>query len=262
MKIEAAVSVFGLVVAATSLAAPASAQVDLKAVQARVQKVLDEQSVLWNASFQVGFANAQGEFNVASGVKNHVTGERMGVDDMIPLGSTTKAFTAAAAVKMAERGVFSLDDKAHVYADRMLVPLNGSTLQDIWGGDATVNDITIRQLLHMSSGLQDYDDAALREYTEGNPGEDESPVDMFYQVNKTLLGAPGTMRAYSSVGFTLLGMVLAGADPRVSAWTELDQKSFMSDEQRLKWCVHWAKKRSSGRSHTISFRSLLRSPTH
>ena len=55
--------------------------------------------------------------------------------------------------------MIELDVPAHVYADPVLLRSNGSSLQDIWGGDAMVNVITVRQLLHMSSGLPDYDDA-------------------------------------------------------------------------------------------------------
>ena len=42
------------------------------------------------------------------------------------------------------------------------------TLQSIWGGDATINQVTVRQLLQMRSGLKDYNDAQLFEWTLNN----------------------------------------------------------------------------------------------
>ena len=47
--------------------------------------------------------------------------------------------------------------------------LNGSSLLSIWGGDHTILDVTVRQLMAMQSGINDYDDKAYEAFTFANP---------------------------------------------------------------------------------------------
>jgi hypothetical protein len=221
-----------LATSATSAPLPA-----LTEVRSAVEAVLAEQAVLWNTSFQVGFKHATvGSFGVAAGVADGVSGSRMSADMMIPMGSVTKAYTSAAVMKLVESGAVELDGPMHVYVDAALAPMTGgATLQDVWGGDATINTVTVRQLLHMRGGLHDYDDAALQAFTIDHPDEDKTPLDMLREVNKAWLCTPGTCGAYTSVGYVLLGFVQVGADPATPAWSDLDQRGFMTAAQSLEW---------------------------
>ena len=224
---------FAALLGSYGLAAPAPT---LAAVKAAVQKVIDEQAQLYNASFQVGFKHATvGSFGVVAGVGDHLSGALLSVDDMVPLGSVTKSYTAAFIVKLAEQGTIDLDTAAHVYADPVLKSLSGQTLQELWAGDATINTVTVRHLLHMQAGLHDYDDQALQDFTIAHPHEDKTPLQLLQEVNKTFLCAPGACAAYTSVGYALLGFVLVGADPTIPTWAQLDQRGFMTPAQKRAW---------------------------
>jgi D-alanyl-D-alanine carboxypeptidase len=205
-------------------------------VKDAVDTVISADAALFNASFQVGFSHSLlGVFGAAAGIEDHLTGRKMSTDAMIPMGSVTKTYTAAAVMQAAERGIIDLDSPAFKYADPVLQSINQTTLLGIWNGDARINSVTVRQLLSMKSGLHDYDDEALRSFTIANPGEDKTPIEMLYEVNKEWLCLPGSCSAYSSIGYTLLGFVLVGADPTVPTWTDYDQRSFMTPEQHRRW---------------------------
>ncbi len=225
------------------LAGAAAAATPLDALRDAVQTALDAEAVRWNASFQVGFSShgggrVLGEFGVAAGLNDRARGVAMRPDDMVPVGSATKAYTAAAVVRLVDQHLIaSLDDPAHLYVDPVLQRLNGTTLLSLWGGDETIHKVTVRHLLHMSSGLRDYDDQALQRFTTGYPGEDKTPIDMLHELDKSFLFAPGQGAAYTSVGFVLLGFVAVGASaPRGdSTWTDFDQRAFMTPDQRMRW---------------------------
>ena len=52
-------------------------------------------------------------------------------------------FTASAILRLVQKGVLGLNDTIYEHIDDYLVRNNGSTLLEIWGGDKTVNDVTI-----------------------------------------------------------------------------------------------------------------------
>ena len=211
----------------------------LETIQSQVQTILDEEALLWNTSFQAGFSSTYGEFGVAAGkldASSH-SNTPMTPDVMIPVGSATKAYTAATIIKLVDEGHIDLDTPVYKYVDAVLTRLNGTTLLQLWKGDRTVQTVTVRQLLHMSSGLNDYNDEALQTFTNNFPGEDKTGVDLLHELDKTFLFLPGTGAAYSSVGFTLLGYVMVGAtsSSQGGTWNDFDQRSFMSTDQRMRW---------------------------
>ena len=67
----------------------------------------------------------------------------------------------------------------------------------------------------MRSGLREYDDFDLFQWTIQHPDADYLPKDFVANVNKTFLFEPGTGGCYSSTGYVVVGWVLAavtGAD--------------------------------------------------
>jgi CubicO group peptidase (beta-lactamase class C family) len=123
------------------------------------------------------------------------------------IGSTTKQFTAAAILKLAEQGKLGLDD-----------PLSRYVPEFDTGGRA----VTIRQLLNHTSGIPEYtmqpgffaklapldlSDAELLQGVSGKPFDFE----------------PGAGWRYSNTNYYLLGMVVAKASGRPYA-------AFMQDE--------------------------------
>jgi len=77
---------------------------------------------------------------------------------MIPLGSLTKAFTAAALAQRVEEGKMSWNDTLVGWANDIIKNDVGLNLTELF--DPTyINDVTLYQLVSMRSGLDDYDDA-------------------------------------------------------------------------------------------------------
>ena len=224
----------------TLLCVVASTRTTLETIKSQVQTILNEEALLWNTSFQAGFSSAtHGEFGVAAGkldASSH-SDTQMTPDVMIPVGSATKAYTAATIIKLVDQGLIDLDNEVYKYVDSVLTRLNGTTLLKLWKGDLTIQTVTVRHLLHMSSGLNDYDDEALQTFTNKYPGEDKTGIDLLHELDKTFLFSPGTGGAYSSVGFTLLGFVMVGAtsSSQGGTWNDFDQRSFMSADQSMRW---------------------------
>jgi CubicO group peptidase (beta-lactamase class C family) len=73
----------------------------------------------------------------------------------IPIGSTTKTWTAVAIMQATESGQIKLDDLASTWVDPVLQILNKTTFNAMFPGTETV---TIGDLMRMQAGLGDYDD--------------------------------------------------------------------------------------------------------
>jgi CubicO group peptidase (beta-lactamase class C family) len=108
--------------------------------------------------------------------------------------SITKQFTAAAVVKLAARGVLSLDDALSAYFPE----LPG------WKGS-----VSIRSLLNHSSGIPDYFDANfLEKYAAGDVQDGDSAAMSVISSYRELKFAPGTEHMYSNSGYVLLGEIV------------------------------------------------------
>jgi CubicO group peptidase (beta-lactamase class C family) len=60
-----------------------------------------------------------------------------------------KGYTSMGIMRLVEQGHITFNSTVAPLIDPFLKKVNGSSLQDIWNGDETVNKITIYQLLHM-----------------------------------------------------------------------------------------------------------------
>ena len=72
-----------------------------------------------------------------------------------------------------EAGRLGLDDAAHEWVDPVLRRMWNSSLEALWGKNSTI--VTIRDLLGMTSGFADYDDAHLEALTLRYAGDDVGP---------------------------------------------------------------------------------------
>ncbi len=109
------------------------------------------------------------------------------------IGSVSKQFTAAAIALLAHRGALSLDDDVRRHVPEL--PDYGSR-------------ITVRQLVHHTSGLRDY--LALRDIA-GEPGDGtfgDREMLALLQRQKNLNFPPGTRYLYSNSGYFLLSMIV------------------------------------------------------
>jgi len=192
-------------------------------LQERLQVVLDTKAAFYNTSFSLGvyWGGERGGLDVAAGVENRETGAKATTSGLYPSGSVTKTYTALHMMRLQEQGVWSIDDFAYKWADPVLQKQNGTTMLKLWGDDRVLN-ITLRQLAHMQSGLQDYDDATMFIYTITHPNDDLTPYDYLHMANKTLLCDPGTCGSYTSIGYVLLGLALTHATGK-DRWEDYDQ---------------------------------------
>ena len=135
------------------------------------------------------------------------------------IGSVSKQFAAAAIALLAHRGALSLDDDIRKHVPE--VPDFGST-------------ITIRHLVHHTSGLRDY--LALREIA-GEPPDGtfgDAYVLALISRQKALNFPPGTEHLYSNSGYFLLSVIVkrvSGKSLRQFAAENIFQPLGMSSAQ-------------------------------
>jgi CubicO group peptidase (beta-lactamase class C family) len=221
-----------LVAAALGLAATPAAAAGL---QDQLDDILAAHALFWNTSLSVAFAFDDPDapstappavFAAAAGVNDRFgpTGDPITTASRLPSGSTDKAFTAAAVVRLAELGQIDLDAPAHTYIDPWLAAQSPpvESLLKQWGGDATINEVTVRQLLSMRSGIKDYDDGALFEWTLKHPDDDYLPQMFLSTVDKTFEFQPGQGGLYTGTGYVMLGMILSSVQ-NATAWDKVDQ---------------------------------------
>ena len=121
---------------------------------------------------EIAYARGYGMANLEYGIAN-------GPNTVFRIGSTSKQFTAMAIALLAEQGALSLDDDIHKFFPEMP---NYSEL------------VTVRQLIHHTSGLRDYEVLArLADWT------DDYSVDEALQIivrQQELNFPPGTKHLY------------------------------------------------------------------
>ena len=111
------------------------------------------------------------------------------------IGSLTKAFTAAAVLKLAEAGRLGLDDPV-----RRWLP----TVPEAWAG------VSLRHLLQHRSGIINF--TALPNYYDQIARVDHTPAQIVaLTAGDPLLFPPGERFEYSNTNYVLLGMVIEAA---------------------------------------------------
>ena len=147
----------------------------------------------------------------AFGLSDVSTNTAMTTDNLLHIASTNKALTSFMLAALVDEGVLQWNTRA----------------QEIYPAFATADpqtsgNITIRQLLDMSSGLPE----------EGDLDTDEPARQLFEQLSKqTLVGKPGGQFKYSNLGVSLAGYlgVLAVAKKDHGQITEEDMNNLYSD---------------------------------
>ena len=126
----------------------------IAAISRRVQPMLDASARLFNTSFSLGFRKGEARGAFVAGLEDFATGAAMSPDDLIPLGSVTKPFTAARIFQLVDAGAFALDDPIAPLVDPALTAWNGTTMARIFAGqEARVARMTVRHVLGMRSGF-------------------------------------------------------------------------------------------------------------
>jgi len=204
-------------------------------LQSQLDTIVDTHALYWNTSLSMAFAFSHDNgkdgffldiFASAAGTNDRFGkgGDSITTKSRIPSGSTDKAFTSAAILRSAELGLLDLDSPAFTYIDPWLAKQTPPIpcLLKQWKGNPVINTVTVRMLLSMRSGIQDYDDGALFKWTLAHPNEDYLPEMFLSTVNKTFAFAPDHGGLYSGTGYVMLGMILSSVQ-NASSWDKIDQ---------------------------------------
>lgn len=165
-------------------------------VAAALQATLDEH-VVFSAEPGITLAIYTKEGNYwegAAGLRDIKAGTAMQVDTGFRVGSNTKPFVATLVMMQVEKGLIDLD----------------APLSDYVQGYEAWNDITVRQLVSMQSGIPDY--LTVPELMLAVIPNPTKPVTheyiLDYVKEKPLLYQPGEGANYSNTNYMLLGMIL------------------------------------------------------
>jgi CubicO group peptidase (beta-lactamase class C family) len=134
-------------------------------------------------------------FQKGYGLADVENGDPITTDSVFHLGSVGKQFTALGVMILAEQELLNYDDPIKLHLPELE-----------WMGD----DVTVRTLLHHTSGVEGYDDSdeiynALVASAE-KPGNDDLLKVLAEQ--GSMLADPGDEYSYSNAGYDLLGILI------------------------------------------------------
>ena len=115
---------------------------------------------------------------------------------MFYVGSVSKQFTAAAAALAIQQGALALDDSIRKYLPEL---------------PPYADAITVRHLVHHTSGLRDYNTLLSIAGRRGDEAYDNPTVLRITARQKALNFPPGTEYLYSNTGYTLLALLVERA---------------------------------------------------
>jgi D-alanyl-D-alanine carboxypeptidase len=148
---------------------------------------------------------------LASGFSNLTPRTPMRVSDRFRVGSLTKTFVATVVLQLVGERKLSLTDTVEHWLPG-LVP-NG-------------DKIILRELLNHTSGLAEYDDAALEAKIASNPTKAWTPRQLIaHATAKKPDFAPGARWSYSNTGYVLAGLIVEKATGH-SLGAELQRRIF------------------------------------
>jgi D-alanyl-D-alanine carboxypeptidase len=137
----------------------------------------------------------KGKFVRAFGTGDLSTNAALRLDDHFRIASNTKTFTATAVLQLVDKGNLRLQDD----------------LEKFIPGIPYGNQITIKELLNMSSGIYDFttDEELVKKFVDDPllPGWTPQDVIPVIQGHKPAF-APGTAVAYSDSNYVLLGLIV------------------------------------------------------
>jgi D-alanyl-D-alanine carboxypeptidase len=180
----------------SALAAPDRSPAKSPPFVAKLQPLLQAQMQQLRIPGAIVYVNdpGQGSWTTALGMSNLATRAPMQVNNYMRIGSISKTFTATVILQLVDQGKLGLDDPVSKYQPE--VP-NG-------------NNITIRELLNMSSGLFTYDgDEGWQQAFLANPYKVWTPQELLAIAFKHQpVFAPGKGYLYDNTNYILLGLIM------------------------------------------------------
>lgn len=142
----------------------------------------------------IGVWGPDGRYIRTFGVADKATGAPMNVDMYSRIGSVTKTFTVTAVLQLADQGKLGLDDPIGKYID----------------GVPEGNQITLRELARMQSGLYNYTStSAFQQALFADPRRAFTPPELLgYAFAQPPVFPPGQQFQYSNTNTVLLGLVV------------------------------------------------------
>jgi D-alanyl-D-alanine carboxypeptidase len=194
------------------------------ALEADLQQYLDSRSKIEHIStlsLSVNFPGSQPNLNVAVGRSEYGgAGAPVVPSNVFQIGSTTKAFTATALLQLEADGKVSIDQTVGRWLPQY----------PRW------KDVTISQLLHMTSGIPSYDNVpAMLEAYAAHPHRTwtaEQLVAVVYPSPKPVLPST-TGYSYSNTNFVLAQMIVEKASNGASYGSELARRFFRGSPLHL-----------------------------
>jgi D-alanyl-D-alanine carboxypeptidase len=190
-----AASLLCLFLASAAIAKPLS-PADREYVDATVTKAMKEERL---PGLSLELSGPRGSYTKAYGVADRETGRPLALDDHVRIASITKSFTAYAILLAIQRheGGLALDD----------------TLSEWIKGVPNGEEITIRDLLDMRSGIYDFtSDKRFGDEFERDPREGFSLAKVVAIINRHQpLFEPGAETSYCDSNYYLLGSILERA---------------------------------------------------
>ncbi len=126
------------------------------------------------------------------GLANESTKEKLNENSIFELASVAKQFTAMAIVILKEKGKLSFDDKI----SRFIPELSG------------YDKITIKNLLHHTSGLPDYMELMDSVFDKSKIATNKDIINLFATHKPALRFEPNTQWEYSNTGYALLASII------------------------------------------------------
>lgn len=136
----------------------------------------------------------------AKGIHSIVSKKSLKEDQQMPIASATKTMTAAAILKLQERGKLSVNDSVAKYLDAK---------SGIWTDNkipAWANEVTIHHLLTHRSGLAEYFMGA--EIDVNVPLREINKQIANFAAGQELSFEPGKKHDYNNTNFVLLGLII------------------------------------------------------
>ena len=188
LKAGAAAAALPIVASArrlTAIAAPPQMAFDRR----DLQQLLDESAAsLGIVGAQLAVFDGEAVHEFATGLAIRERNLAVTPDTLFQIGSTTKVFNAAVVMALVDEGMLDLDEPVASYLD-------GAPLTN----DVPPIDMTLRQLLSMSSGLDN------GPYTDHGRGDDALGRYVAALAELPVIFEPGTAYGYSNAGTAVAG---------------------------------------------------------
>ncbi|MDG5492276.1 serine hydrolase [Psychroserpens sp. SPM9] len=142
------------------------------------------------------YENGEVVFKNSNGLRSIAPNDSLDLNSQFRLASVSKQFTGMAIMKLKEAGKLDYDQQVNTVLT-----------------DFPYDNITIRQLLHHTSGLTDYERVIANHFVKEDStkqyilGNDEI-LDVFYRVNPELDFQPGDKWEYSNTGYLVLASIV------------------------------------------------------